>query len=416
MSLPTVAELLAPGRLPVSWADEVAAWAEHLAATGRRESTAAGYVLHVSWLARDMAETSAAEPWAVTPAALTAWLDGHNWAVKTRRKVTGSLRNFYTWGMVAGLCQRSPMAGVSSVPPRPSGPALLPVPGAWAEPVEAWCTWLRAGACSSGTLRIRRFWLRRLAETYADPWAVTPDDLALFMARDDWAPETKRGGRTSLRLFYRWAEQNGRVEKSPATDLSPVTVPRSVPRPASDEAVALAFAHADDRTRLALALALFAGLRRAEVAGVHASDIGSETLRVKGKGGHERMVPLHPELAHMLRAELRRRREGFPATGWPRDPEPGGWLFPAVDPSEHLTPDAVGHLIDAVLPRGTTPHMLRHRFATQAYTASRDLRAVQELLGHANPATTQRYAAVPEGALVAAVGGVSLPVMSGGEL
>jgi integrase/recombinase XerC len=61
-----------------------------------------------------------------------------------------------------------------------------------------------------------------------------------------------------------------------------------------------------------------------------------------------------------------------------------------------------------VLPEGFTTHSLRHRFATAAYGVERDLRAVQELLGHAKPETTARYAAVPDGALAAAVAGVGL--------
>ena len=400
-----LAAILAPGRNPAGWAGDLTAWADHLARTGKSETTAAGYLLHLSWLARDLHD-QAPHPWDLTAPQLTAWLDAQNWSTPTRRKVLGSLRGFYTWGMVEGLCRRSPLAGVATVPPRPSGPQLLPVPPAWAEPVEAWTTWQRASNCTTGTLRVRRFWLRQLAETYADPWAVTPADLALFMSRDDWAPETKRGARTALRLFYSWAVRAGRITASPAADLPPVRIPRSVPRPASDDAVSLAFATADDRTRLALALACYAGLRRAEVASVHARDIGTDTLRVKGKGGHERLVPLHPELSHLLAVELRRRRQGDPGSGWPRDADPAGWLFPSPDPSRHLTPGHVGKLIDRALPRGYTPHILRHRFGTQAYAASRDLRAVQELLGHANPATTMRYAAVPSGALLTAVHGI----------
>jgi site-specific recombinase XerD len=395
--------------LPAGWAEPVTSWTDQLLAKGTAETTATGYALHVGWLARDLLAL-APEPWQITPAVLSAWLDAHTWAAITRRKVVGSLRSFYTWAMLEGRCQRSPLAGIASVPRRVSGPAPLPVHHAWQEPVEQWCIWQRASAVADGTIRLRRFWMRRLAETYADPWTVTADDLALFLSRDDWAPETKRGGRSAIRGFYRWAEQAGHVSTSPARDLTPVRLPRTVPRPAPDDAVAVALAHADDRTRLVIALAVYAGLRRAEIAAAHATDVGTESLRVSGKGGHERLVPLHPELARMLRTELRRRREGLPATGWPRHPDPDGWLFPSTQPENHLTAGAIGKMLDRVLPTGWTPHTLRHRFATQAYASGRDLRAVQELLGHASPTTTIRYAAVPSDALVNAVQGVTLPI------
>ena len=69
----------------------------------------------------------------------------------------------------------------------------------------------------------------------------------------------------------------------------------------------------------------------------------------------------------------------------------------------HLTPGHVGKLIGRALPDGVTAHMLRHRCATAAYAGTRDLRAVQELLGHARPETTAAYVATPGEAIRAAV-------------
>ena len=154
---------------------------------------------------------------------------------------------------------------------------------------------------------------------------------------------------------------------------------------------------------------MYAGLRRAEIARVHTRDIADNSLRVSGKGGHERVVPLHPELRVELRAELsRRRRDENGSWGGRASVEPGGWLFPSDEPHLPLTADHIGRLIARALPGTWTAHTLRHRFATQAYRTGRDLRAVQELLGHAKPETTARYAAVPDGSLAAAVAGVGL--------
>ncbi len=99
------------------------------------------------------------------------------------------------------------------------------------------------------------------------------------------------------------------------------------------------------------------------------------------------MIPLHRELAAALREQ------------------PTGWVFPGQI-NGHLSPDRVGHLLTDVLGAGWSGHSYRHRFATAAYAAERDLEAVRMLLGHASPATTARYVALPEGALRAAVTGL----------
>lgn len=78
--------------------------------------------------------------------------------------------------------------------------------------------------------------------------------------------------------------------------------------------------------------------------------------------------------------------------------------FPGADHG-HLSPHRVGDLVAAALPGGWTCHTLRHRFATRSYTASGgDLLAVQRLLGHAKPETTQRYVALDVSSLLDATG------------
>lgn len=392
-----------------AWTLAVGTWATTLAAAGRTPSTIEGYTRHLGWLAGDLGPTEP-DPWALTPDALAAWLDAQAWSANTRARVMVSVRNFYTWGVLSGLCRRSPLSGLSIAPPKVRGPERLRVPAAWVEPLATFQAWLRASGKTDGTVDHRRAQVARFAQINADPWAVTLSDLARWLSRPDWEPEYKRAVRSALRSFYRWAEITGRITHNPTRDLDPVRRRRTLPRPAPDDAVRTGLENADDRVRLALELAIYAGLRRAEIAQLHTRDIGEDTLRILGKGGHERLVPLHPDLATILRAELRRRRDGLDTgTGWGTTiPPADGWLFPAEDPDQHLTPRWLGTLITRVLPTGWTTHTLRHRFATQAYQAGQDLRAVQELLGHSKPETTARYAAVPEGALVVAVHGVGL--------
>ena len=95
-------------------------------------------------------------------------------------------------------------------------------------------------------------------------------------------------------------------------------------------------------------------------------------------------------------------RIGWQELWWPRVAVGGGWCFPSKY-GGHLSGAHVSKLAAVVLRDGWTLHTLRHRFATSAYSAERDLLAVQRLLGHASVATTQRYAAPPEDALRRAV-------------
>jgi site-specific recombinase XerD len=391
------------------WTMAVETWATTLRMASLSPSTVDGYTKHIGWLAGDLS-LLVTDPWELAPEQLTQWLDDQNWSGATRARVLVSVRSFYTWGVLAGLCRRSPMTGVAVAPPRIRGPQRLVLPSAWVEPLATFQTWLRAGARTETTIDRRREHVSRFAQSHAFPWDVTPADLARWLSRADWSPAYKRSVRSSLRSFYGWAHRFGHLPINPSRDLDPVRQRRQLPRPAPDDAVQIALGAADGRTTLLLQLAIYAGLRCHEIAGLHTRDVGEESLHVVGKAGHERMVPLHPDLAHALQVELRRRRDGIDlGTGWGKHiPTPDGWLFPSDVFEQHLTARWVGRLMARVLPPGWTAHTLRHRFATQAYRAGRDLRAVQELLGHSKPETTARYAAVPEGALTTAVLGVGL--------
>lgn len=123
------------------------------------------------------------------------------------------------------------------------------------------------------------------------------------------------------------------------------------------------------------------GLRRAEVAAVHTDDLITDAdgyvLIVHGKGGKQRSVPITDSLAAEILAAS------------------PGWLFPVKrNPSTHVSAEYVGTLVSDCMPQGWSMHKLRHRYATRGYAATGNLRAVQEALGHASVATTQRYTAV----------------------
>ncbi|MGP9602998.1 tyrosine-type recombinase/integrase [Brachybacterium sp. AOP42-E1-35] len=221
--------------------------------------------------------------------------------------------------------------------------------------------------------------LAQLRDAHSDrsPWSLTHEDLVTWLAAEAIAPATWRSRAASARAFYVWAVRAGHLETSPAHRLPSVSVPQPLPRPIPDQALADALDGADDRVRLILRLAAELGLRRAEIAQAHTRDlheVGDRTVMlVHGKGARERTVPVPQRLARWL-ATL-----------------PEGYLLPSTSQIGHLTPRTVGKLAAAALPTPHTLHTLRHRYATSAYRVSRDLYAVQRLLGHASPTITQRY-------------------------
>lgn len=183
---------------------------------------------------------------------------------------------------------------------------------------------------------------------------------------------------SSLRCFYKWAEPRGLED--PTWKMEMPRPRRRMPRPMSEDDLEKALASADPRMRCWLLLAACEGLRCMEMAGLQREDISETTIRVLGKGGRERVLPLHPQVREAL--------EGY---GLPES----GPLFrnrylrqiPAVDVSHKIG----AHLRS--LDIKSSGHTLRHRFATQVYRESLDLRLTQELLGHSSPETTAVYAA-----------------------
>lgn len=248
---------------------------------------------------------------------------------------------------------------------------------------------MRAAGVPSTTQTLRLHHVRRVARGVGQrPSTLTFDHLAAWMGEQTWAPNTRRSYRASLRAFYTWATAVGYASHSPAHLLPAVSIPRAKPRPTPEVAFRMAMRSADERVRLAIMLAGVCGLRRGEVARARREDMEpdlvGQCLRVVGKGGHVRLVPLPDEVARVIaRCEP-------------------GWLFPSPH-GRHLTPHHLAKLVSAELPDGLTMHTLRHRCGTVAYAATRDLRAVQELLGHAKPETTAIYTEVPTDAVRAAV-------------
>ena len=256
----------------------------------------------------------------------------------------------------------------------------------WEQLIDRYLTAENAAGRPATTRRLRRDQLTRFSHDIdCTPGELTYERIeAWFGQQTAWALETRRSNRGALLSFLRWANKAGVIAEPLYEALPVIKSGKASPRPTPDDVWAAALAAADDRGRLMMRLAAEAGLRRSEVAKVHSRDLlTGPSLLVHGKGAKDRVIPINDDLAQAIS-------------------QADGWLFPGrID--GHMTPRSVGNVVTDALPDGWTMHTLRHRFATRAYRGSRNLRAVQTLLGHASVATTERYTAVDDDEVRAAM-------------
>jgi integrase/recombinase XerC len=264
----------------------------------------------------------------------------------------------------------------------------------------------QGGRHSPETIYSRRGALRRLAAALPGGLLdATAADLAAWRNGLTVAPGTITDYVSHAREFYDWAIGAGLLEENPAAGLVLPRRVRRLPRPIAETDLFTAVDSAPRRIRPWLVLAAWCGLRAKEIAYLRRENI-LDTVRPAAlliaedatKGTRERMVPLCAYALGELHAYglaasgyVFRRRDGQ------RGPNSPGRI-------SHMTNDYLHGLGIAA-----TLHQCRHRFATQAYRGRRDLRMVQELLGHANPSTTAGYAAFDQGDAVGVVEDLPAP-------
>jgi site-specific recombinase XerD len=367
--------------LPEQWREPIDRWQAQLQQDGFSEQTIRDRIRSV----RRAAQAFAGCPWDLTADRLSTYAEQQSWSRTTRGTWLRTIRLFFEFAVSKGWTERVP------TPARHDSLVRQPAVTIWQVELAAWSTWLQASGQSPNTIKLRAYWLRRLACSVPDlgPWDLQLEELAGWLGSLPCGPSPRRVARQSVRAFYRWAATTGRVAEDPSRELPAIRAPHAAPRPAPEHAIVAAMGSATERERLMVELGAVVGLRRAEIAAVHTQDLvlypDGWVLRVLGKGGETRDMPLPSELGDRLAAL------------------PPGWVFPSRDPSRHLSAHYVGHLMSRVLGSGWTAHTLRHRFATRAYSAERDIMAVRELMGHANVRTTQIYTKVPDGARRTAV-------------
>lgn len=282
---------------------------------------------------------------------------------------------------------------------RTPGPDPVEVPARWRPWMEMFIAEMDAARRAPSTIQTRVVRLTHFAREHpgSDPLTVTREMLIGYLARPAWSPRTAHSIRSTLRLFFRMLYELEHRRDNPARTLPPIALPRAMPRPCPDHAIFQALATTEDvQVALAIRIGMQTGMRRVEIAKLRPTDVIGQAdnywVHITGKGGHERAVPISDELAEELIA--------IPTTYVFHNPTTGG----------PITPQHLGKLVAAALPGQWTAHTLRHRFATTAYAAERDLRAVQELLGHVSPVTTAIYTKVADDSMRRAAAATRLNV------
>ena len=225
--------------------------------------------------------------------------------------------------------------------------------------------------------------------------ALQTEPLRAFVAsehRRGLSPKSLQRRLSTCRSFYRWLLRHGRIEASPADAIRAPKAPRKLPQVLdADEAVRLVELPTDGplglRDRAMLELFYSSGLRLSELCVLRWHDLDLDLadglVTVLGKGRKQRSVPVGSHARHALAAW---REAQTPANDAP--------VFPGRNGP--ITPRAVQLRLRQLAQRQglfkrVHPHLLRHSFASHVLESSGDLRGVQELLGHADIATTQIY-------------------------
>lgn len=245
------------------------------------------------------------------------------------------------------------------------------------------------------SMRIRRIYLSAFMRWMGERSILlaTKAEIDLFLDQRRIGPRTRCTWLSHLHSFYAWAIGEELLTDDPTAKISRPKLRHTLPRPAATDDLRRLLGVAKPKEKCWVLLAAFQGLRCQEIAGLRREDVaeGEGLLRVvHGKGGHERMMPLHPDVMAAL-DEL-----PMPRTGW---------LFTRVRGGRY-TPAALSYYFNRFLHDNEVPataHQFRHWFGTQLYGSTHDLRLTQEMLGHANPATTAIYTAFNRRAAAAAI-------------
>ena len=220
----------------------------------------------------------------------------------------------------------------------------------------------------------------------------------VWMQSKGMKPRTVNRKLTALRSYYKFGFKSGLRSDNPASPLKGVKIPKTRSVPLSETEMRLLldeFPFTDDfkgfRDRAIIQTFYETGMRRAELIGLtdRDVDIAGRQIRILGKGGKERIVPMLRDLSKILE-QYKQMRESEFGTGSGNSP------FFVTDRGKKLYDMFVYRLINRYISivsskEKRSPHMIRHSFATHILNHGADLNTIKQLLGHSSLAATQHY-------------------------
>ncbi|MEN3158993.1 tyrosine recombinase XerC [Alkalimonas sp. NCh-2] len=288
------------------------------------------------------------------------------------------------------------------MPPKTGQTAL---PASLAEPLEKFLANLRnernysRATLSSYRQQLETIALKLPVHSWQDVTQTMLQHLLMQDFQQGLAPRSLALRAASLRSLFRFLQAENPQAINPAQHLKVPKATKTLPKQLDvDQMRHLLDVEPDDtlgyRDRAMLELFYSSGLRLEELVNINLPDISwtEQQLRVRGKGSKERMVPIGRYAIRALQAWLQHR----PELAGPKLPaEDSQALFLSLQ-QQRISTRQVRQRVERWaklqgLPQSLHPHMLRHSFASHLLESSGDLRAVQELLGHANLSTTQVY-------------------------
>jgi integrase/recombinase XerD len=293
----------------------------------------------------------------------------------------------------------------------PAAPAVPPEP---ADLIDRFLErqWAELGLAGNTLASYRRdlaafaHWLARRGASLV---SASRADLQAFLAErstrggtsgNGYKPRSNARLLSCLRHFYRWLLREGGIGEDPTLLVAAPRLPRSLPKALSEAEVEALLAVPPDtplglRDRAMLELLYATGLRVSELVGLTAAQVNLRqgVLRVVGKGGKERLVPLGDEAAHWLARYVGEARPLI-LKGARSEALFVSHRRAALSRQMFWTLTKKHALAAGIAAARISPHVLRHSFATHLLNHGADLRALQMMLGHSSLSTTQIYTLV----------------------
>jgi integrase/recombinase XerC/integrase/recombinase XerD len=216
------------------------------------------------------------------------------------------------------------------------------------------------------------------ASVEVSPTLIT-DYLSFISSMRTYKPKTTHRIISTLSSFYRFLTIHGGVKLNPMVGIErPRIKQQDIKYLKHSQVLHLIDSIEDPRDKLIVRTIYATGVRVSELCGINIGDIDFEehTIKIRGKGDKTRMVFLDNDTAEAIRTFIGNRIEGPLFIG---------------QQDKNISPRAIQHIFRHYAPTGITPHKIRHSYASELYRRSKNLRVVQENLGHTSIKTTEIY-------------------------